>query len=168
MLSDRQCELITAFLDGALSRKERRLALRLLRQSSEARAFLQQLQEDAHALQLLPQRTLPAEFPQRVLNTIRERGLRPPRPTTLSFRPKSTIPAWLGAAIAASILVLVGTGSFLFFGALMTPAQTDQGFVEKPNNNTKDPEPKLNPLIPGIASGVVAEFMRPVEVRVAL
>jgi len=171
MLSEQQCELITAFLDGELDRRERKLALRLLRHSGEARALLQRLQEDAHHLQLLPQRKLPADFSQTVLGVMRARGLQPKRPAKLPLRPRM-IPAWLGVAAAAAVLLCVGTGSFLAFDALFPPTKLVSPVVELPKEKEAE-EPGLkqnpvNPLIPNFAAGALAEFARPVEVQLAL
>jgi negative regulator of sigma E activity len=170
MLSDQQSELMSAFLDGEQSRRERKLALRLLRRSSEARALLKRLQEAALGLRQLTPRKLPADFPQQVVNTIRARGLKPARPEILPFRPRA-IPAWLGAAVAAAVLVLVASGSYLFFAALNPSAQPNE-LVTTPNTpntpNQDEPAPKApNPLVFELAQGT-SEFFRPTEVRLRL
>jgi hypothetical protein len=170
MLSDEQSELISAFLDGELDRPERKEALRLLRRSSEARALLKRLQEAALGLRQLPPRALPAEFPQQVLNTIRERGIRPPRPQTLPFRPRP-IPAWLGTAVAAAVLVLVALGSYLFFANLNPPSQpidiaSGPGLGDKlPHDADRPAEP--NALVNDMQLGM-AQFFRPIELRMDL
>src|SRR5215472_12762510 len=106
MLSDHDCQLLTTLVEeGQLGPDDRKAAHRLLSRSAEARELLQQLQEDARALRVLPRRTLPADFPQRVLQAVADRGLRPgiappaPRP-----RP---VPAWAGLAAAAAVLLAV-------------------------------------------------------------
>ena len=45
MLSERDLQLLTAFVDGELTRRERKVVLRLLHRSSQARSVLQELQE---------------------------------------------------------------------------------------------------------------------------
>src|SRR2546430_2493824 len=47
MLPERGRELLTAYVDGELSARQRRHVLRLLRHSAEARRLLQRLQGDA-------------------------------------------------------------------------------------------------------------------------
>ena len=54
MLPERYRELLTAYVDGELSARQRRHALRLLRRSAEARRLLQRLQSDSDALIHLP------------------------------------------------------------------------------------------------------------------
>jgi hypothetical protein len=120
MLSERQRELLTAYLDGQLRPRHQKAALRLLHQSSEARTLLRQLQEDAHGLRGLPRRALPADFAQKVLQTASDRGLRPgagraPRP--------SGVPAWAGLAAAAAVLLAVTAGSFLYFREAQAPGE---------------------------------------------
>src|SRR4051794_20773378 len=120
MLTDHTRELLTAFLDGELGRRQRKLILRLLNRSSEARAFLQELQEGAQQLRQLPQKKLSPDFSKKVLRTIRERGLRP-APPSLPLR--RGVPAWARLALAAAILIAVGLGSYVLYPQLF-PTRT--------------------------------------------
>src|SRR5438105_4517825 len=54
MLAEKYQELLTAYVDGELSARQRRAVYKLLRRSAEARALLRQLQEDSHSLIELP------------------------------------------------------------------------------------------------------------------
>ena len=54
MLPERFRELLTAYVDGELSARQRRHVLRLLRRSVEARRLLHFLQSDSHNLIHLP------------------------------------------------------------------------------------------------------------------
>ena len=54
MLPDRDRQLLSAFVDGELSSRQRRHVERLLRRSGEARTLLRRLQEDARELRHLP------------------------------------------------------------------------------------------------------------------
>jgi hypothetical protein len=121
MLSDHDCELLTAFLDGQLGARQRKAVLRLLHRSSEARELLRQLQEDAHALRGLPRQTLPVDFAAQVMRVAAERGLRPggPRPVV---RPRG-LPTWAGLAAAAAVLLAVTAGSYLYFSGMQTPPE---------------------------------------------
>jgi hypothetical protein len=137
MLSERQCELLTGYLDGQLSPRHHKTALRLLRHSEEARTLLRQLQGDARALHGLPRRSLPADFGQKVVQTAVARGLRPgvgraPRP--------SGLPTWAGVAAAAAVLLAVTAGSFVYFRGLQPPDEmAGLGPFDLP------PPPKVNP-----------------------
>ncbi len=174
MLSERQCELISAFLDGEVTPRQRQVVLRLLRQSSEARALLQRLQENAFSLHQLSPRKLPDDFAQKVLGVIQARGLQPAQPATLPFRPKS-IPAWLGTAAAAAVLLLVAAGSYIFFTELTgSPNPPDDGFVQQPADERPqpappeklpEPKPEPPPLATKLALGALAQFAEPIEIK---
>jgi hypothetical protein len=121
MLSDHDCQLLTAFLDGQVGARQHKAVLRLLRRSSEARELLRQLQEDAHALRGLPRHALPADFAAQVMRVAAERGLRPggPRPVV---RPRG-LPTWAGLTAAAAVLLTVTAGSYLYFSGMQTPPE---------------------------------------------
>ena len=70
MLSEYDKELLTAFVDGELTRRQRKSVLRLLHESSEARSFLRDLQEDVHLFKVLPQHKLEEDFAATVLGEI--------------------------------------------------------------------------------------------------
>jgi hypothetical protein len=120
MLADRYHELLTAYVDGELGARQRKAVLRLLRRSAEARGLLRQLQDDAAALRRLPRPRLGEDFPSRVLQAVRNRRLHPGRPALPRLQPRS-VPVWVGVALAASILLLVGLSSYLYFA--QTPAE---------------------------------------------
>src|SRR5438034_245248 len=111
MLEPHYQELLTAFVDGELSARQRRFVARLLRRSGEARLLLRQLQDDARQVRTLSSRSIPVDVTGSVLATIHQRKLRP----TLRPRvpPVPTFPAWTGMAAAAAVLLIVGVGSFL-------------------------------------------------------
>ncbi len=78
MLLDRYRELLTAYVDGELTARQRRHVARLLRRSPEARQLLQQLQRRCSlhfAICLSPH--LPVDLTGEVLRTIVERRLTP-------------------------------------------------------------------------------------------
>jgi hypothetical protein len=111
MLSDRHLELLTAFVDGELTHRQRKSVLRLLYQSSEARSVLQDFQENAHRLRELPRRKLGSDFAPQVLQMIADRGLQPalePRPVVRRHRQR-----WLMYAAAACLALAVGLGIYI-------------------------------------------------------
>src|SRR6185437_14418170 len=77
MLRDRYRQLLTAYVDGELTKRQRRHVARLLRRSPEARQLLRKLQADAHSLRHLPRPALSADLSGPVLRTIVERRLTP-------------------------------------------------------------------------------------------
>src|SRR5258705_531710 len=86
MLPERDRQLLTAYVDGELTARQRRHVDRLLRRSGEARRLLQKLQAAPHALTALGDPPVAAPPPlavdlaPAVLQTIADRGLEPGRP----------------------------------------------------------------------------------------
>jgi hypothetical protein len=113
MLSDRSRELLTAYVDGELTPRQRRHVGELLRDSDEARQLLRQLQEDASRLQGLPPPPLDQDLSAFVVNAIRERRLQPGRRRTHLPRP-AEFPARALIAAAASVLLIVAMSTYLF------------------------------------------------------
>jgi hypothetical protein len=127
MLRDQYRQLLTAYVDGELSSRQRRHVARLLRRSPEARLLLQQLQADAQALRQLPQPPLPADLSNPVLHRIAERRLTPGQ--SRIAQSASTTP-WMGPlaswAAAAAVLFLLGLASYLYFAAsLVQPEKVE-------------------------------------------
>ncbi len=125
MLPERCRQLLTAYVDGELTARQRRAVFRLLRRSREARHLLRHLQTDSRTLRALNNTpALEVDLSPDILQAIRDRRLVPtappeapaPRPATLPFRaPARHFPAWVGAAAAAAVLLAVGLGSFAYF-----------------------------------------------------
>ncbi|MCE9562178.1 MAG: hypothetical protein K8U57_09005 [Planctomycetes bacterium] len=149
MITDDLLQLITAGIDGELTPLESRRLSRLLNSSAEARAIHSKLQADRNKLQALPRIAPPPELQSRVmariasLTPVPSRLTKlPPRPNTspkaeparksLPFAPKS--PRWVPVAIAASLLLCVTTGSFLFFNQ-KNPQQTVRSTARAPLGN---------------------------------
>src|SRR5579864_7362636 len=103
-MHDRYYQLLTAYVDGELTNRQRKAAMRLLKKSPDARKLLLQLQEDAKALRDLPRPELERDLSADVVSKIRERRLQPARRRQAAA--PATLPAWSGLAIAASVLVL--------------------------------------------------------------
>jgi hypothetical protein len=110
MLSERHLELLTAFVDGELTRRQRKAVLRLLHGSSEARAVLRDLQESAHRLRALPRRSLGGGFAGQIVQVIDEQHMRPTEHAPVRRRR----PRWIAlAAAAACVLFAVGLGLYV-------------------------------------------------------
>lgn len=149
MLPDRDLRLLTACVDGELADREQQRLDRLLRESDEARRWLDQLREDAGALRQAPLPTLPIDFSAEIQRTIAERGLCPGR-----IR-KAQVPSWLSPlapwAAAAAILVVLGATSYLFFAGSFTPSANPEIVEAQPNH---EPRTALAPPEPSEAGPV--------------
>ena len=138
MISDRMRQLLTAYVDGELSARQREAATRLLEQSAEAREFVRNLEADAAALRRLPRRQLAPDFSEKVLGAIGDRRTRGSRYARLARTP--VYPSWIGLAAAASVLFVVGVGSTLYFYVL--PARQDKVAVAKNDNFRPENQPQ--------------------------
>jgi hypothetical protein len=113
MLPELDRKLLTAFVDGELSSRQLRHALKLLRRSAEARILLSQLEKQARALHELPRVRSHPELSDSVLLEIQKRRLAPSRRTLPP--PRSFVSVWGGYAAAAAILLVVCGASYVFF-----------------------------------------------------
>jgi hypothetical protein len=133
MLSDRHCRLLTAFVDGELTPREQQKVLRMVRESSEARALLHQLRQDAEGIQQLPAATVGQDLSELVLQRIDRPIVRPRLPVSSSA---VTVPVWYGLATAAAVLLTVGLGSYLYYNAAqnLQPDDTARELALVPGN----------------------------------
>jgi hypothetical protein len=142
MLPDRVTGLLNDYLDGELTPRQCKAVQRLLRRSPEAREHLRRLRENVRRLQALPRQTLGDDFPARVLRAIAERDLRPVRRP--AARPAARpLPAWVGLGVAASLLLLVGVGSYVYFAHTLA-AQPSVGPVARINKTERAGEQDPN------------------------
>ena len=120
MIRDHDRELLTAYVDGELTSRQRRHVARLLHRSPEARRLLQKLQEDARALRHSPRPQLPADLSGEVLRTIVERRLTPGQRRLARV---SAPASWAGPlaswAAAAAVVLVLGAASYLYFTAAL-------------------------------------------------
>jgi hypothetical protein len=151
MLPDRYQQLLTAFVDGELSAKQRRAAARLLHRSPEARELLGRLQEDARRLRGLPAPRLGRDLSGDVVRAIQARRLRPAAPRRRVLRPTPAVPAWAGLAAAAAVLLVVGLASYLYFASALD-VQTAAAVAR---NAPKELDP-VRPAPPGPGAPQVA------------
>jgi hypothetical protein len=160
MLPDRLCRILTAYVDGELSSRQQEAVLELVRQSPEARALLRQLQEDAGQIRDLPAHKLEPEFTERVLGQL-SRG--PVRPVIRYDHPAVGTPLHIGIglATAASLLLVVGLGSYYFLkiGQVQPAAQPELAETlpsDRANPNgvpSNDPKEKANGPAPSVDPG---------------
>ena len=128
MLPEGDRELLTAYVDGEASARQRKVVARLLRRSPEARTLLRQLQDDARKLRSLPCPPLNPDFSSRVLRTIAQRGLRTPQRTPTP----AAVPLWTVVTAAASVLFAVGLSSFLYFVGVLADSNRPTVAHNKP------------------------------------
>src|SRR5262245_22614809 len=104
MLTEQVIELLTAYVDGELNERQRKAVTRLLNKSSEARAMLKELQENAHKLKKLPTHKVEPSLVEEIMKAIEEAKAQPKQPVPV--RRRAWLP-YLAASLAAAILVAV-------------------------------------------------------------
>jgi hypothetical protein len=142
MLPDSARQLLTGYVDGELSNRQRKLAQRLLAHSSEARSWLQGMQEDVRRLRGLERHKLGPDFTAGVLQALHQRFLHHASPAkVVEYR----LPLWAGLATAAVLLLTVGLASFFYFAH---PLDADMLEVPLAANAESDlpPSPELAAL----------------------
>jgi hypothetical protein len=165
MLSDQVTQLLTAFVDGELSQRQRKAVMRVLHKSSEARELLRQLQENAHKVKQLPRRKVEPSLVDAVMQAIAEQQAQPKQPAAPRMvRRRRWLPS-VSAAMAASLLI--GVVSIFAWKAFKDQEEQKGGggtLVKKGDKTpdrkpTPDPEPaplRSNPLLGQIIDGTFA------------
>jgi hypothetical protein len=165
MLPDHLQELLTASVDGELSTAERKIVERLLRTSEEARAFHAKLVQDASLLRGLPRSIPEFDFAGAIVNAIVEDDI---RPTPLPTRRRRTSwnnslsPSWVPMALAASVVLVIGIGSYLYFAA------SNKVVVQKEQDSNppaKNEGPARNPTLPKQDDPQPARSQHPIVVQ---
>jgi hypothetical protein len=140
MLSDQLLQLLTAFVDGELSQRQRMEVVQLLEKSSEAREILKQLQENAHRLKMLPRHKVEPSLVDDIMQAINEHKSQPKPASAPGTRRRRWMP-YLAATLAASLMV-AAIGLMYWKATQETNPGPKENFVD--NNNPK-PEPKPAP-----------------------
>jgi anti-sigma-K factor RskA len=143
MLDDRSRELLTAYVDGELSARERKAVMKLLRRSPEARILLRRLQADSDALLELPAPPPAPDVTGSVMQAIAQRGL---TPGTQRPRPADAVPFWKVFAAAAAVLIVVSGGSFLFFKAVQSGDARHNAKSKNPDKEKHNSTPRIDDL----------------------
>jgi hypothetical protein len=175
MLPDQVTELLAAFVDGELSQRQRKTALRLLQRSSEARELLRQLQENAHKIKQLPRRKVEPSLVDEILRAIAEQKVQPKQPSLKSARRRHWMP-YVAASLAASLLIAaIGVAYWKSMGEWDTKGGNVNVIVK--DNGKQDPTPAptpepeepvtppkkvMNPLLAQITEGTFKDFGQPV------
>jgi hypothetical protein len=138
MITKDQTELLTGLVDGELSAKDRQEVKRLLDTSAEARELLTRFREDAAQLRALPRMRPDPSLMGSVLQALNPRSLPARR---LDQPPSRTVPASVGLATAASLLLAITAASYLYqsFRAGDTSGQP-VAHKDKPAPSPEDPK----------------------------
>lgn len=143
MLLDRYRRLLTAYIDGELSSRQRRHVVRLLHRSEEARQLLQQLKADARALRQLPRPPIPMDLTGPVLRLIAEGNLTPHQNRTIKA---AAATAWMGPlaswAVAAAVLLTLGVASYFYFVSSLDQNATTEIAQKQPDSTVLTAHPE--------------------------
>src|ERR1051325_865874 len=107
MLSDEMMQLLTSYVDGELTPRQREEVMRLLNKSAEARDALKQLQENAHKLKQLPKHKVEPSLVDEIVAAIEQEKSRT-RPYSPPKRRRSVLPYFVVAMAASFIVFAVG------------------------------------------------------------
>ena len=157
MMTPETRDLIARAIDGGLSAAERKQLETVLRQDESARAFHNQLKQDALALRSLRVVAPPVNIAEAVAGIIRDRNL---TPTPLPPRPKvassnANRGSWVNLATAAGLMLAVTAGSFFYFSSnLRAPhvryadVATARDTIKKQTKTPDRPAPSVNTVQP--------------------
>lgn len=155
MLPERITELLSAYVDGELSSRERRNVTRILRKSGEARQMLHKLKQDSMILRKIPRRKTQLDLSGSVMGTISLRGITLPKIDVVPLPPPPAPPRpprwrfWAGLAAAVVLLVGIGAASYYLFtvafksGTFGNPPGTAPSPTNPGNSSTVVPDKPL-------------------------
>ncbi|MBI1830553.1 MAG: hypothetical protein HYR84_03770 [Planctomycetes bacterium] len=176
MLSNQELELLTAFVDGEPSKRQRKAMMRLLHKSSEARDMLRQMQENAHKLKQLPYRKVEPSLVDGILQAIADEKSQPAQPTPVKPGRRVWLP-YVAASLAASLLI--GVLGLLYHKHMIDAdaATKDETPMAKGDEKKADKQPpyvaptptpptprKPNPLVDHLVNGTFDGFGKPIPV----
>jgi hypothetical protein len=161
MLPDRFSRLLTAYVDGELDSQQRKAVLRLLRRSGEARELLRDLRINAARLRGLPAQTLGSDFAQQILQSIGSRKAQSARRSAVLIR--AYVPAWLGVATAAAVLLVAGIGTYVYVAVAHGQKKAEMVAVHTPASDGFSPQASVLPteMAPAPAESSVHERLGP-------
>lgn len=164
MLPERVTQLLSAYVDGELSARERRAVSRLLRKSAEARAMLHQMKQDSMVLRKLPRKKTQLDLSGSVMGTISLRNLQLPKienPVPLSPRGSASRrrPLWLKVSAAALLLCAVGLASYFVVSLVLDgPGAQNTG---PHSTNPDDPRRGHGQGLPDVPPPVITVLHEP-------
>jgi hypothetical protein len=143
VLPENLSQLLSAFIDGEVPARQRREVEILLQRSPEARTLFHQLQGDSQKIRSLPRRALDAEFPGKIMQKISDGRLPTGRRSYRPYQPP--FPAWIGLAVAASVLVVAAVGTYWYYDAAQ---KWQDNFAAKKNIDGSLAKPTPQPETP--------------------
>jgi len=151
MLPERDLQLLTAYVDGELTSRQREEVVRLAQQSPEARQVLNDLQDHARLVRQLPSRKLEPTFAAELVQKLRPSET--PAPRRRGLRPAHY-------SIAASLLAVLAGGLVWILNRNPHTVDTTPPIMVK--NPASEIAPKaVDPLVAKVVEGVFSEFARP-------
>ncbi len=142
MLGEYETQLIAGAVDGELSAEESRAASALLARSPAAAELHAALLRDRERLKSIPRTPAPASLAAAIAEAIAERPIIVPQ-----VRPARR-PRWVPAALAASALVAVASGTYWYVADSAAPRLAKRQLQQLP----KDDSQFVPPAAPGRAS----------------
>ncbi len=127
-------QLLSAMVDGELAPHEVQLVERILARSDKARRLLATLKANAERLASLPRHTLPPGLRDRVLQSIKTRGLK-------TRMPVAARRLWWPAAAAAGLIFALGLGTYYLIDRLNPPSPPVANLPPASNPNEKPVDP---------------------------
>lgn len=161
MLSENAKLLLSAAVDGVLSAKERDAVERLVRESSEAKAYAKALKANIERLRSLPRRSLGDGFTAQVMAQIPHATVTEPVVNELAFplqkpRLRRGMPAWAVGGIAASLV-----GCIIFGGMAWVRGQLDVDRSLLPSGPVQTPVVRIEtPVKNEVVERLVAQVVR--------
>jgi len=183
MLADRHYELLTAFVDGVLSGRDREKAHRLLHESPEARDFVRKIQENAARIKGLPRRKLGPEFAAKVVAALPKATPALPVPAMPApaiaevggaARSRAGI-AWAKIIVAACLVLAIGGGFYFAVQRTHSDNVDETHFAAKSQQLPSEPQVPIDPqptaptprktpaVVPQVVEGIFGKFLEPLE-----
>jgi hypothetical protein len=164
-MTSEQSKLLSAYVDGEVSPRQREAAERLVEQSPVARRLLRKLRLDAAQIRTLPRKKLDADFAEVILERIGEQA--PVRKVTLAEEPMHRgAPIWVGLATAAAVLLAVSAGSYWYFNETADPSPSQRLVASKDkadNLANKEKKDRVEDKIGGDSSVAKNDKATPTE-----
>ncbi len=151
MLGDYETHLIAGAVDGELSAEESRAASALLARSPAAAELHAALLRDRERLKSIPRTPAPASLAAAIADAIANRPVIVPQ-----VRPTRR-PRWVPAALAASVLVAVASGTFWFVADSAAPRLAKRQIQQLPKDGSQ--------FVPTVAPNRASD---PVDAAVAI
>jgi hypothetical protein len=170
MLSDEMMQLLTGYVDGELTPRQRDEAMRLLNKSAEAREVLRQLQENAHKLKQLKKQKVEPSLVDEIVMAIEEQKAQRRTPSAPKRR-RSAAPYFVVAMAASFLFIAIGIFGWLandYFEGRKdpTPPLVNVDRKQEKQDQKQGPDPietprKTHPLLAKITESTFHDYGAP-------